>query len=352
MVSMGDSFISGEAGRWQGNSTAVTGSRDGTDRAYQNGAYLPGLVYGESYSDHCNRSDSAEIDTAQFTDDPLGTAERVNLACSGALAQSVYTKADGGEPFKSEEPQADQLRAVVAGHRVRLIALSVGGNDIGFSDVILACAKEFLKPGGSHTCAAAQQKAVEARFARMREQVAKAVNSIRSVMREAGQQDGSYRFVLQSYPSPLPDAARDRYPAKGYKRFTVGGCPFSDTDLNWAHDTLVPEMTTQLAQVATEQHTEFLDLSAAFQGREVCATEARQATGSEPPSPTTSEWIRFLVTGLTQGERQESLHPDFYGQLALGRCLALTAQEQRADGHFRCTNTPGKGPEAMALADE
>ncbi|MFJ1588089.1 hypothetical protein ACIOC1_32805 [Streptomyces sp. NPDC088197] len=346
---MGDSFISGEAGRWQGNSTAVTGSRNGTDRAYRNGAYLPALVYGASYADHCNRSDSAEIDNAPFTD---GAPERVNLACSGALARAVYAKADGGEWFKGEEPQADQLRAVAAGHRVRLIALSVGGNDIGFSDVILACAKEFLKPGSSHTCAAAQQKAVEGRFARMREEAGRAVDSIRAVMRQAGQQDGSYRLVLQSYPSPLPDAARNRYPARGYKRFTTGGCPFSDTDLDWAHDTLVPEMTAELAQVATARHTEFLDLSAAFQGREVCADQARQATAGEPPAPAASEWVRFLVTGLAQGERQESLHPDFYGQLALGRCLALAAGEQQSEGHFRCADTSGKGPEAMTLAQE
>ncbi|WP_225448067.1 hypothetical protein [Streptacidiphilus sp. P02-A3a] len=74
----------------------------------------------------------------------------------------MYTKADGGQPFKSEPPQADQLREVATGHRVRLIALSVGGNDIGFQDVIIACTKEFLKPGSGHSCAAAQQEAVEA----------------------------------------------------------------------------------------------------------------------------------------------------------------------------------------------
>ncbi|WP_225448065.1 hypothetical protein [Streptacidiphilus sp. P02-A3a] len=53
-----------------------------------------------------------------------------------------------------------------------------------------------------------------------------------------------------------------------------------------------------------------------------------------------------------QGERQESLHPDFYGQLALGRCLALAADRPEPEGHFRCTDTPGSGPEAMAVALE
>ena len=32
-VSMGDSYISGEAGRWNGNSITPVGDKDGTDRA-------------------------------------------------------------------------------------------------------------------------------------------------------------------------------------------------------------------------------------------------------------------------------------------------------------------------------
>ena len=33
IVSLGDSYISGEAGRWKGNSIDNTGDRSGTDRA-------------------------------------------------------------------------------------------------------------------------------------------------------------------------------------------------------------------------------------------------------------------------------------------------------------------------------
>ena len=33
IVALGDSFSSGEAGRWQGNSLNIFGTRDGTDRA-------------------------------------------------------------------------------------------------------------------------------------------------------------------------------------------------------------------------------------------------------------------------------------------------------------------------------
>ena len=38
-VSLGDSYISGEAGRWNGNSINAAGDRDGTDRAFTGTTY-------------------------------------------------------------------------------------------------------------------------------------------------------------------------------------------------------------------------------------------------------------------------------------------------------------------------
>jgi len=46
IVSLGDSFISGEAGRWRGNSTVVATDRAGTDRAWTGSGYDASRVYG------------------------------------------------------------------------------------------------------------------------------------------------------------------------------------------------------------------------------------------------------------------------------------------------------------------
>jgi hypothetical protein len=77
IVSLGDSYISGEAGRWQGNSINASGDRDGTDRAAYNCAaavcsYDPARVYGASAADGCDRSDVAEIKSATIAADQLG----------------------------------------------------------------------------------------------------------------------------------------------------------------------------------------------------------------------------------------------------------------------------------------
>ncbi|MEW2566648.1 hypothetical protein [Streptomyces sp. NPDC047070] len=54
-----------------------------------------------------------------------------------------------------------------------------------------------------------------------------------------------------------------------------------------------------------------------------------------------------MTTGAGQGQRQESLHPNHYGQLALGTCLGLHLTGTPTN--HRCTNTPGEGPRAMRL---
>ena len=70
---------------------------------------------------------------------------------------------------------------------------------------------------------------------------------------------------------------------------------------------------------------------------------ATQSTGT--PTAQTSEWVRFLDTDV-QGYTQESLHPNAYGQRAMGRCYTLLAA---TTGSARCLNTPGQGPEGMYL---
>ncbi|MFC8722124.1 GDSL-type esterase/lipase family protein [Kitasatospora sp. NPDC057198] len=344
VVSLGDSFISGEAGRWAGNSNEPENGWSGTDRAYdpETGESDPAKVYGASYEDGCNRSDVAEVHSLTLD------VRKLNLACSGATSTAVKLPENGGKPFKGEPSQAEQLQKAVTGQPVRAVVVSIGGNDLGFSDIIAECTKQFLKPFGGSPCAPDAEQQVKDRLPGVRTAVVETLADVRTALKRAGHRDGSYRLVLQSYPSPLPDAARVRYPGEKYDRLTEGGCPFFDKDLTWAHDDLVPQISAAVAEAAHEAGAEFLDLSRAFEGREVCSAGTRHADLEHPPSGKTSEWMRFLTTGAGQGQLQESLHPNRYGQQALGTCLGL--QLEQPAGDHRCVNTPGRGPAAMALA--
>jgi hypothetical protein len=70
VVSLGDSYISGEAGRWRGNALENSGDKWGTDLATKcdaNGCTTnPQWIYGDTHTDTdmCHRSTSAEIISA------------------------------------------------------------------------------------------------------------------------------------------------------------------------------------------------------------------------------------------------------------------------------------------------
>ncbi|MCA1224202.1 hypothetical protein [Streptomyces sp. 8L] len=155
VVSMGDSYISGEGGRWQGNGAVELsyrsrqGSAFGTDRAAFNCTgsgkdevcdHDPKRVYGETASGNemCHRSDLAPI---KSIGDILGilAERRFNIACSGATTADVTDN-----PFKGEEPQVKQLAKITSQHNVKYVVLSIGGNDLGFSEIGYNCVVGYI----------------------------------------------------------------------------------------------------------------------------------------------------------------------------------------------------------------
>src|SRR5688500_8478204 len=124
IVALGDSFSSGEAGRWNGSSLNIFGTRDGTDRAARCtfetfGSYDATRVYGSSYANGCHRADVAPIKSA-----PIAVNEKHNLACSGARTANIFRGAQGGQAFKGEAPQADQLLPIAQQKNVKLVLLN------------------------------------------------------------------------------------------------------------------------------------------------------------------------------------------------------------------------------------
>jgi hypothetical protein len=345
IVSLGDSYISGEAGRWEGNSINASGNRDGTDRAAFNCvaavcSYDAARVYGASAADGCDRSDVAEIKSATIV-----ANQKINLACSGATTANIFRKNQGGEELKGEPTQGDQLLYVAHVWNVKLVVLSIGGNDLGFADIVQACATAYLSAQGP--CKTAQQQALDSQFQTAMRSVGRAIDEVRAIMAAAGYQH--FRFVVQSYPSVFVRASENRYPeADRAQRAGIGGCPSYDADADWARDSVVNQISNGLKFVSVQKGVQFLDLRNAFQGREVCSQSTEQASVGHPPSSTTSEWGRLLnQSTVSQGVLQEAVHPNAYGERALGRCLTLIYGSFSHGGN--CNNVAGQGPTAMTL---
>lgn len=339
IVSMGDSFISGEGGRWMGNGSEPFGTRSGTDRAaFDCGGwgcdYDPHRVYGASEDDDCHRSDVAPIRSA-----PIAVGEKANLACSGAQVVNVWRAVSGGQPHFGEPPQADQLAVLARRDDVRLVVLTVGANDVGFGGLVADCALDWARssPDDPRYCRRGAQAEIEAALPAAAAGLGKALRQVRAAMAGAGYRRSDYRLVAMGYASPFPAGRWIRYPEDGWSRLSEGGCPLWNADADWAEGRATPSIVATMRAAAASAGAEFLDLQHALDGHQLCDSRSRRV-GPEGPSPLTAEWIRRL--SFAQGSTRESLHPNAYGQRAIGACLGLLYAQPPGD--YACQATPGR----------
>jgi hypothetical protein len=341
IVSLGDSFISGEAGRWNGNSLNMFGTRDGTDRAASCFlifcSYDATRVYGSSYSNGCHRSDVATIKSAA-----ISVNQKINIACSGAQSQHIWRASQGGQVFKGEAPQSDQLLTIAQQKNVKLVVLTIMANDVGFADHVINCTVSWIL--GLGPCNAAEQASIQAQLPAAMNGLRKSIDEVRATMTAAGYSSSQWKFVLAGYSSPVPAAANVRY--SGDDRWWDGGCPFYNADFDWAKNVATPTIVDAMRQVAAEKGVQFLDVRNALNGHESCHTSS-QLVGSSGPNPVTAEWVRWVNTGCCQGDAQESMHPNAYGQRAIGKCVQL--MYAKTSGNWSCNNTPGGTYTQMSL---
>jgi hypothetical protein len=340
IVSLGDSFISGEGGRWLGNGSEPFGTRSGTDRAavdcdgWGYCDYDPARVYGSSAENECDRSDVAPIRSVS-----AAVEERVNLACSGAKLANLWPAALGGQGHFGEPPQIDQLAAVARRGEVRMIVVTAGANDVGFGELVAACALAWARSSEEDPalCRDEAQADVDAALPAMERGLLKALRGVRATMAAAGYRRSDYRLVTMGYASPFPAGRWIRYPEDGWSRLNEGGCPVWNADADWAAGEGTGSIVTAMRSAAAATGAEFLDLRHVLEGHQLCDRRARRV-GPRGPSPQTAEWVRRLA--FVQGSSRESLHPNAYGQRAIGACLGFVYASPRGD--YACRATPGR----------
>jgi GDSL-like lipase/acylhydrolase family protein len=346
VVSLGDSFISGEGGRWLGNGSERFGTRSGTDRAaFACGGwgceYDPRRVYGASEGNDCHRSDVAPVVSA-----PVAVEERVNLACSGARLENLWPAALGGRAHFGEAPQADQLAAIARRYDVTMVVLTAGANDVGFGELVAGCALDWARSPEDEPelCRYEAQAEVEAALPAAQRGLRLALRGVRETMASGGYRPSDYRLVAMGYASPFPAGRLFRYPEQGWRRLSEGGCPVWDGDADWAAGTGIGSIVATMRAAARAAGAEFLDLRHALDGHQLCDRRARLA-GPEGPSPLSAEWVRRL--SFAQGSTRESLHPNAYGQRAIGACLGLLYAAPRGD--YACRDTAGRFLDGMRI---
>jgi hypothetical protein len=334
VVSVGDSYISGEAGRWAGNSNNGEQYVDalGATAYYDNATNT-----GEQIT-RCHRSKSAEAYIG-------GGVNGLNLACSGAQT-STFTDSNGnfkpGLDFYSDTSgnmgQALALQQFGAGHNVKLVAVSIGGNNFNFGGIVQTCVTDFLTspswwPDYCNDDSSVTSNFTSANVSAQTAAIKNAILNVHQAMVNAGYADSAYTIVVQDYESPIPSASGFRYSQSGYTRQSTGGCGFWNADANWANATALPTIDGAVRNAATQTglaNVKQLELSSAFNGRRLCENtvglieEKGLSSWQAPGAVDQTEWINQIRTVSTANSDyyiQESLHPNYWGQLALRNCI-------------------------------
>ncbi len=160
IVSLGDSMASGEgvpdeSGVYTSGST-LTQTLGTLSRIFNGDVRLHTEVAAEWKNRRCHRSARSGHALAAWAlerRDPKSSVTYISLACSGAeIAHVIDTEYAGIQPLPNSgkvPPQLDALRGLVGagqtsrGRTVDAVLLSIGVNDLGFSDIVQSCATNF-----------------------------------------------------------------------------------------------------------------------------------------------------------------------------------------------------------------
>ena len=334
VASVGDSYMSGEAGRWAGSSNASSSYADALGSA----AYFDNATNTGEQIGRCHRSKAQESYIG-------GGVSGLNLACSGAKT-STYTSSDGyfkpGLDFSDngagQQGQAKMLQTFATAHNVKMVVVGIGGNDFNFASVVQSCVTDFLGspswfPNYCYDDSSVTANFTAANISTVQAKVATSLQNVRAAMRNAGYADSAWSMVVQTYPSPIPNSAGFRYSQSGYTRQSTGGCGFWNKDADWANSTALPTINATVRNAITASGVagvKTLELASAFNGRRLCENtvglyeEKGLTSWLQLGAVDQTEWVNQIRTVSTIGTKyyiQESLHPNYWAQMGLRSCV-------------------------------
>ena len=364
VVSLGDSAISGEAGRWAGNTNNGSGLIDagGANAYWDNASRTAEAIPG------CHRSESAAIHIG-------GGISSLNLACSGA---KTFTSGGGSSDFKPGidfantqygKGQALALQEFASSHNVTMVALMIGANDFGFADILQTCFLNWYLspswwPNYCYDDSSISSRFTSTNVAAKTTAIKNALLNVRQAMANAGYSDSQYTIMAHTYWSPIPSGSGNRYPQSGYTRQTVGGCGMWNRDADYANNTIVPAFNGAVRNAVTQSglsNTKVLDLQSSLNGRRLCENtvglleEKGVASWTSPGAVDKTEWVNQLRTTSTvfgPYQVQESVHANHWGQMAMRSCMrqAYNAGAPRGGQCVRAANgLNGQGEPNMTL---
>ncbi|MFI6744272.1 SGNH/GDSL hydrolase family protein [Nonomuraea sp. NPDC050451] len=206
-----------------------------------------------------------------------------NVACSGATTRSIWN-AEGGEPKQISALKKD----------TNLVTVTIGGNDIGFTELVTTCATLGLRQPTGDPCRQTYKEGtadkILTRLDAVKSRFADVVTDVKRKSPEA-------TVALVGYPSLLPDSGKSCRSAQ---------VPFADGDFQYLRNITV-RLNRVLAEQARKAGALYIDTYTPSIGHDMCQSKKQR-------------WIEPLFTekGPSGGIAPAAAHPNLPGIISLG----------------------------------
>ena len=187
----------------------------------------------------------------------------VNLACSGAQTKDVVN------PYKGQPAQVDALKAVRP--RPRIVTITIGGNDAGFSTVLGACvATDCVESGAVARGEVTILTVLPERLVRTYRAVRKAAPGA--------------KLVVVGYPRLFPRRQAD-----------VTGCPWLTSAERKALNAAGDLLNLEIRLAARRAGARYVDVSNTLAGHELCTQDSWIFPIGVGPAP--QYWAHPILPG-------------------------------------------------------
>ncbi|MEV4503907.1 SGNH/GDSL hydrolase family protein [Streptomyces klenkii] len=247
---------------------AGTATAEGTEEAATPAGGARYVALGDSYTSgpgipqqtggDCARS---SVNYPALTAKALHQTSFKDVSCSGAKTDDMW-RAQGDNP-----PQLNAL-----GTGTRLVTLGIGGNDIGFGDIIGTCAQLSATDPAGAPC---RTKYTEGGADQLTARIAGAAPKVAQVLKDVHKRAPHARVVLVGYPAIMPEDGAGCFPA----------VPIAAGDVPYLRDT-EKKLNTMLLGEARKAGVRFADTYKPTLGHDVCKPAAdRWVEGAQPENP-------------------------------------------------------------------
>jgi lysophospholipase L1-like esterase len=266
----------------------------------------------------CNRSLNAgakrafDILTAPASSGGAGLdLEYVSFACSGAtIERGLLGKYRGTQPpldpTDELEPQVDQVASLAQDphNTVDALTITIGGNDILFEYIVMACVVGTCK---------IMDPLIELRIADLAGRLEHLGDAL------AGINVAPDRIFILEYPDPTHEATGTYCDHKPSGDALAG---ISKCEARWASECILPKLNYQLCKIAQDRGWHYVGgIADAFKDHGWCA-------------PT--NWINTVNESLAaQGHPRGAMHPNELGYRAIGEVLAASIKQQLLGGSLQ-----------------